>query len=414
MKVALVFMVFAALAVIKTEARSRGNLKNMELFADKTVRDLVKGIEQFSVSLLLRSSLSSNFDNIVVSPYSAWSSLSLMCRGAKGETLKELIAVLRHPKGKYQQIKKGLDIVENEFDIDSTDVDIKSRNFIFTDLKVSSVFENSLTPTCNTYVISTRFQDPNAHQMINEQFSEATDGHLNKIVYQNDLLDSQIILANAMYFKTAWTHPFNSIFTMKQPFYDHKNSQIGTIDMMVQKGRFKYASIDSFQADVIEMQIGDKNRMCMIILMPYLNIELQSIYNNFLKTSIGEIFGALEKSKNHEHEVEVQFPKFTTTTDFVMNEILNDMGIYDIFDPKYADLSGLISSKNVSLSRVIHLAKMEVTEGSENDFAFETPSRFNDDVPQFIVNRPFLYLVIEKATNVIVVGGTFKNPNQSS
>lgn len=410
MNVSLIFAIFAALVVTETESRAP---KSADMFKDKTVQELVQGIEQFSISFLLRSSLSSKIDNIVVSPYSAWSSLTLMCKGAKGDTLDELIKVLRHPRRQYNQMKAGLEIVENAYDVDSYDVDIKSRNFIFTDLKVSSDFERSITPTCNTYVISTKFQDPNAHRMINQQFSAATGGELNNIVYQNDLTDSQIVLANAMYFKTTWTQPFNSIFTSKKPFYDHTNKQIGVVDMMMQKGRFKYASVDSFQADVIEMQIGDKNRMCMLTLMPYENVELSTIYNSFLRTSIGEIFDALEKSKNHYHEVELQYPKFTTTTDIVLNEILNHMGIYDLFDPKYADLTGIIPSKNISLSRVIHLAKMEVIEGSENDFAFESSSRFDEEVPQFVVNRPFLYLIIEKETNVVVLGGTFKNPNSS-
>lgn len=59
-------------------------------------------------------------------------------------------------------------------------------------------------------------------------------------------------------------------------------------------------------------------------------------------------------------EVEVFLPRFTTRADFVLNQILQSMGLTDIFEPLSANLNKI--SKQAFLSRIIHKAQIELNE----------------------------------------------------
>lgn len=69
---------------------------------------------------------------------------------------------------------------------------------------------------------------------------------------------------------------------------------------------------------------------------------------------------AAAKINFEDEEVELFLPRFTTRADFVLNQIFQDMGLKDIFDPLAANLNKI--SKQAFLSRIIHKAQIELNE----------------------------------------------------
>lgn len=83
------------------------------------------------------------------------------------------------------------------------------------------------------------------------------------------------------------------------------------------------------------------------------------------------VFSELRKAEQEfeDDEVEVFLPRFSITANFVLNVILNDMGIKDLFEPGKANLTKM-TSHPVFLGRLLHKAKIEVNEEGTGNINF--------------------------------------------
>jgi serine protease inhibitor len=62
-----------------------------------------------------------------------------------------------------------------------------------------------------------------------------------------------LVIANGNFFKGKWLFPFNSSDTMREKFYDDNGIELGEVDMMHQKGYFRYSRISELGSKVIEL-----------------------------------------------------------------------------------------------------------------------------------------------------------------
>ena len=62
------------------------------------------------------------------------------------------------------------------------------------------------------------------------------------------------------------------------------------------------------------------------------------------------------------HEVEVYLPRFKSTSQFDLGEILKSMGMTLAFSPTQADFSGMDGKRDLFISAVIHKAFVDVNE----------------------------------------------------
>ena len=111
----------------------------------------------------------------------------------------------------------------------------------------------------------------------------------------------------------------------------------------------------------------------------------------------------------HTINIEVALPKFSFTSEFVLNDPLIGMGMSDAFSPK-ADFSGI--APGLSISLVKHKAFIEVNEkGSEA--AATTAVVMTKSMPlQFIANKPFIFLIRDNQSGSILFLGSVSNPTK--
>lgn len=84
------------------------------------------------------------------------------------------------------------------------------------------------------------------------------------------------------------------------------------------------------------------------------------------------------------------------------------MGIADVFEPAFADLNKL--SKNVFVSSIFHATRIIVNEEGTEAAAITTAVLANKSIPpKFYVDRPFLYLIVEKKANLLLFAGEVKS-----
>ena len=115
-----------------------------------------------------------------------------------------------------------------------------------------------------------------------------------------------------------------------------------------------------------------------------------------------------------ETKVDVSIPKFKFRYEKYLNDYLKAMGLNVAFDPSNADFSNM-TDLQVYINFVKHKSFIEVNEkGTEaaavTVVAMNYTSAGGDSNYIFNANRPFIFAIREKYTNVILFMGKIENP----
>ena len=98
-----------------------------------------------------------------------------------------------------------------------------------------------------------------------------------------------------------------------------------------------------------------------------------------------------------------------------MSDVLKRMGMPGAFDPAFADFSGLGTSKagNIFISRVIHKTFISVAEKGTKagaatviEIGAGSADPFFEDQKYVLLDRPFVYMLIDTETNIPFFIGT--------
>ena len=119
-------------------------------------------------------------------------------------------------------------------------------------------------------------------------------------------------------------------------------------------------------------------------------------------------------------------PKFKFEYNLDLMNDLKALGIEDIFDQNKADLSSLTNEKNVFIGDAVHKANIEFTQdgikasaatmmgglGTADffDYLYDVPVEEID----LTFNRPYMFIIRDKATNEVWFAGTVYNPQEWS
>ncbi|NXK96231.1 SPB11 protein, partial [Formicarius rufipectus] len=186
------------------------------------------------------------------------------------------------------------------------------------------------------------------------------------------------------------------------------------VQMMYQKGSFKLGYIEEMDAQVLELPYAQKS-LSMIILLPrdmadgsvsgLEQIESTMTYENLmLWTSAENMF---------ETTVEVYLPRFKLEGTFNLNEVLQEMGMTDIFSESKVDLSAMSFAKALVLSKVVHKTYVEVNEEGTVAAAGTGAGIARRSMPLtevFMANHAFLFFIRHNPTNAIIFFGKLCSP----
>jgi len=104
-------------------------------------------------------------------------------------------------------------------------------------------------------------------------------------------------------------------------------------------------------------------------------------------------------------------PKFQLSGRFDLDKILPELGIKDLFNER-ADLSGISDSPHLdlSLSNFVHETGIEVVEEGFDPPAGTTVVTEKQPIEQFNMDRPFLFLIQDSRTDLVLFMGRLMNP----
>jgi serpin B len=248
-----------------------------------------------------------------------------------------------------------------------------------------------------------------ARDAINKWVEDNTQDKIkNLIPSAGTIQGARLVLTNAVYFKGEWRDQFNKAFTKDQDFH---SSDARTIKapLMTQKHRFRYAAADGLQ--FLELPYGDGS-LSMVVLLPKKVDGLSDLESKLTAASLDQW-----RTSATSRDVIVFLPKFKTTAQFQLADVLKAMGMASAFDAKTADFSGMTGGRDLFISAVLHKAFVDVNEeGTEAAAAtgvvmMPMAARINPEPPPvFRADHPFVFLIRDNRNGAILFLGRIVDP----
>ncbi|MGV8096797.1 MAG: serpin family protein [Mangrovibacterium sp.] len=365
-------------------------------YLNKTSQD-----NTFAFDLLKTTVNTASKPNVFISPLSVSMALSMTLNGAKGETADEMFHALRVSGYTMEQVNDYNQTLRKALlEVDpSTELGI--ANSIWNRLGIS--FKDAFIKTNQTFyeaeVREMDFSNPATLNAINNWCSEATNGKIPKVL---DEIPAEAVsyLINAIYFKGIWQIKFEEKQTVNDQFTTESGSR-QTVKMMRQTEKFQYASTEN--GGYLQLPYGN-GAFNMVILLPH---DGKSV-TDLLEEVNAEKWNSLSYRTC---EVSLKLPKFKLACDYQMQkEILPAMGMHRAFS-ELADFSGMTTDVKVFISKVIHKTFIEVNEKGTEAAAVTvvgmelTSVGAQPEKIDFFVDKPFLFLIKENSTGVILFAG---------
>lgn len=371
-----------------------------------------RSVYEFSTKLVERIA-SGNENHFVMSALSPWTLLSAVSLGATEETLKEIKRVLRlHHHACFNN--KFFEIIQ-ELTAENEGIEFERTSTLFIDSRfpLNPVFQRRIQNTKVCDIEPLEFGDfVETANDINDYVNLATRGQITEIITPNDLEGVYLVLVDALYFKGSWKTKFDSADTDQSQFLDEKGEFIGDVNLMSGPLNVNLVSIKQIQARVLELPYKS-DRFSMLIILPDSGSSVNSVIVNLKNISLSSIFTLFQQQGPT--NVMVQIPRFKISSDLEnLKELLIDMGLNTLFDSSQAKL-GDISDYALYISNFLQKANIEVNEeGSEASAAtaalFEGRS-LGPRYEQFLANRPFLYMIVDKQTELALFIGAYSKPS---
>lgn len=355
--------------------------------------------------------------NLALAPASLTLGLGLAWGGARTETAARLQASL-HFSRSAAEIVPATGRLARLLQDPGRGVTVRIAN---------RLFGERTTPFEPAYLATLRASHGAALESVDfKQAPQAARSHINSWVEQQterrirDLLPAQgvtdqtrLVLVNALYFLADWAQAFKPERTHPARFHLSPSSPID-VPTMVAGNTWRFAQADGFQALELPYRGG---HFSFLVLRPDAVDGLPALERTLDATRLARLAAALAPTA-----IVLALPKFEIDApeSLALAEPLRALGLEIAFDPQRADFTGLANPRDprerLRLSNVYHKVFVRVDErGTEAAAATAvTMDRAGGPPPspprQFTVDRPFLFLVRDNASGLVLFLGRVVDP----
>ncbi|WP_371806734.1 serpin family protein [Candidatus Lokiarchaeum ossiferum] len=367
---------------------------------------IVYASNQFACDLYLEFA-KFNENNIFFSPFSIFSALAMTYEGASGKTEEELLSVLHLSNN--NELVPNYAAVYNKLNQDKGQENLRMGNALWAqhDFPIFKDFSNRVEQSYGAKAANLDFekQTEKSRQTINRFIDEQTNGKIKDLLQKGDIgALTKFVLTNAIYFKGNWLNEFDKADTQDKDFTLAVGKKVITPMMQLDPGtnqNFNYSYLDNLQ--ILELPyLGEK--FSMTILLPNSNID--SIESSFSNEKLIEYNNNLHEAKLSS----IFLPKFEFKTRYDMQNTLEDLGMPIAFTDD-ANFSKMNLDPRLLITKVIHQAYIKVDEkGTEAAAATAVIGGFKSSPPSFEADHPFIFLIQEKSTGLILFMGRLSDP----
>lgn len=363
---------------------------------------MIKQSNSFGIDLFRETAIAEEA-NLMLSPLSASTALSMLLNGCDGETYRQIRDLLGYNDLSMEDINENYhSLVSQLLNVDPA-VQLSLANAVWyrKDFAVKPAFLESMSVSYDAKTEALDFASPSALTTINNWAKDNTNGKIEKVLDEIGP-DAVMFLMNALYFKGTWTWQFDKNLTVQRPFYPESGDP-QNVEMMHSELPFRTYAGDDFKA--VELPYGQQN-FSMVIVLP--NASLESYLGSFNGNTWEEITASLAIVEPVSNEITL--PKFKFDFEKMLNEQLKSLGMTDAFNPYTANLSG-ISDASIYVSFVKQNTYVDVNEEGTEAAAVTTIGIDYTSIPEsVVVNKPFIFAIRERTSNTLLFIGKVEMP----
>ena len=344
------------------------------------------------------SAKSNKDENFMVSPLSIAEVLTMISNGAKGETLKQTLAVMGLDTN-VEKLNEAFSTTNKYLTKADPETSLAIANSLWID-KAFNIKDEYVSTNKKWLNAESRTQElPTMQTMndINSWCKNNTNGCIPKLLKEPLDPSTYLVLINALYFKGIWEKKFDKENT-REGYFTNIGGSVAKVDMMHQTDSFNVWI--GKKMDMIELPYGNET-FCMEVYLPHKGENLENCMRSLSQDTFFEIRDQKSKQKVH-----LGLPRMELKYDTSIKEPLMNMGMTDAF--RQADLSG-ISDGAINISDVKHITYIKVdedgTEAAAVTAAFVIGCAAPERLVNFVVDRPFAYIIREKSTGMILFMG---------
>jgi len=402
------------LPIYLTEGDASGNVsgnlmeKGNGITGDAAGEKGSAAVADFGIRLLTHCMKEEEGQNVLVSPLSVMTALTMTANGARGETLKQMEDVFGMPVPELNTyLSNAMQTLPNG-DL----YQLHLANAIWFKDEEGFTVEQDFLRTNEAYFKTGLYKAPFDHttlQDINGWVKNHTDGMIENILDQIPA-DAVMYLVNALAFDAEWQKIYKEDQVKGGVFTKEDGTQ--------QQARMMYSEETTYlETDMAEgfLKYYADKKYAFAALLPKEGVTVYEC----LSSLNGETWNSI-LSNPPTVTVHAAIPKYKTEYNSRMNEILQKMGITDAFSSHNADFSGIGFSEagNLYLNQVLHKTFLAVDEKGTKagaatvvEMMRESCMMAPEEIKTVYLDRPFLYWIIDCETNLPVFMGTVMEIN---
>ncbi len=349
--------------------------------------------------------------NMFFSPYSLSAGLALAYEGARGETARQMAAVLRLPTDHAGSPPTPPARPKPPEAGKPSGVQFHMANALWGQegYGFRPEYRKALAERHGAELNDVDFEasPERASQAINAWAEKQTQGKVKQLL-RPDQVDPQtrLVLTNAVYLKANWASPFPKDRTREGAFHTGKDRTV-TAPFMSRVGTFLYAEEAGLQAVELPYAGGD---VVFTVLLPRSAQGLADVEKTLSAGRVADLVHRLRPRK-----LEVALPKFRLSAEYELKKPLAKLGMALAFDKAKADFSGMCDGEEpLFLAAVVHKAAVDVDEeGTEAAAATGTTVKGRSIPADPVVvraDRPFVFLIHDRNSGRVLFLGRLVNP----
>lgn len=354
--------------------------------------------------------------SFICSPLSITYVLSMVNDAATGTTEQELEKTLGFHEGGIQAVNAYCkNLIDNLPHVDEkVQLDIANAIFLNDKFQLKKQFQQDMATFYDAKADALDFSSPSTLDKINGWCNEKTRGMIPEIL---DNVDPAMVsyLLNAIYFKAEWASMFEKNETREEPFVTPDGET--RVPLMHQNVYMNYLRNDTYAAVSIPYGNG---RWMMTVMLPEEGKTTDDVISSLAASGWSTDYLKNPLAAVDLYAVDLKLPRFVTAfdTDVVDGKLiglLKGMGIRQVFDENFAQVPNMCENANLFIGMMKQKAKIEVNEEGSEAAAVTVAGTFTTSVgptqeppkATFHANRPFVYLIHEQSSGVILFVGKF-------
>ena len=348
-------------------------------------------------------------ENTLISPLSVLYALAMTANGVDGETLTQMEKVLGMDVDNLNSYMLAyLDLLP-----ETKDYKMSLANSIWFKDDPNFAVEQSFLQTNADYYGAGAYKaafDEGTRNDINNWVKEHTDGMIPEII--DEIPDEAIMyLVNALAFDAKWADEYEE-HQIREGRFTMEDGTRQDVDMMHSE---EYTYLEDDLATGFIKYYKDR-KYAFVAMLPNEGVSVSQYVDSLTGEHLRELL-----NNPQDLTVFASIPKFETEYDIEMSEVLQEMGMTDAFDWQVADFSRLgtynVDGMNICINRVLHKTFISVSEQGTRAgaaTAVEMVAEGAMEIVEFkevVLDRPFVYMLIDCETNLPFFIGTMMNVN---